>query len=321
MFTRLAAIPYSLMAVTSLGFAFWSCVKVDPNAETSGVRKKIVPPPKEPTKGPFPEVPVKNACDIGCNVTTTVDDWTVQYQPGWGANVLVTLVDPNNPASLVFTHPTQELARKSIVTEAPCVEANGDSLLDKNYPVVDGVNLFSQVSAQGSGSYKHVFINTDKKYIAVANGDDGCSPANQNKPGSCYVWGEVQGSRVILIQNSCIAGYTIQARTTGLGQKKICNSNNTINVQGQVYPAAFVLIHDPFRPLNKDEVCKQQPQPTPTYVPPIDDPTPKQPPVPPEPTPTVTAIPPTVIPTQSPSPAPSPCPVWTKDGCKGQWTK
>lgn len=322
-----------LLAVTA------ACMKAEDGASTSALSRRTPVPTLPPATGKTP--PPFKACEDSQNVFTTVDTWTLRYNSQWAANVLVTLVDPNNPNSLIFTHPTKELADKRIISEEACIPAaSGNTTIDRAYPIVGGVNLFTKPphracpgsKSQTAEEYRYVFVMKDKKYIAVSKGTDGCSAQKQNTPGNCYLWGVVEGNRVITINNACIAGYNIYDRVGGVVSKKICGTQNEVQIQGQPYPAGFILLHEPFQGWQKQtHDCQTPPPPAPPrpptdptpFVTPQQQPTPGQMPTTPPsnlPTPAQTPFDRNSLPTPNPQPSPT-CNVWQKNGCYDGWTQ
>jgi hypothetical protein len=339
-----------------------ACVRKDQGAAAEGVKRSApIPTPTQPPGKPT--APPIQACVDSKNTFTTVDCWTVRYNAQWSSNVIVTLRDPKIASSIQFVHPTKALADKRVISEESCVPAQPDhTIIDKGYPVVAGVNLFDlaqQAAKPGSApsqndAYQYVFVETDRKYIAVARGEKGCSTENQKTPGNCYIWGVVEGNRVTTINNACIAGYDVHDREGGVIDKNVCGTDQRVKVQGQSYPAGFVVMHGDKLPdwQKRSPECKPPstprpptdptPLPTPTATPGVTV-TPSVTPSP-TPTPTFTPIPPKgigpdpVVPSpwikpglpskgQAPSTGATPvyapptpvCDVWTKGGCYDGW--
>jgi|GEM_PF-4623599 len=321
-----------------------ACVKKQDGADTqSAGRRTPVPTPSLPAGGKSTPPPYR-ACEDTQNTFTTVDTWTVRYNSTWASNVIITLSDATNPTSLVFTHPTKELARKQIIEDGCFDSAKDDTLVDKSYPVIGGVNLFNKSAPACPGGkslesdYRYVFVQRDKKYIAVSKGADGCSEAKLSTPGNCYLWGVVEGTHVYLHNNACLAGYNIFSKTGGVAQKLACGTGATKNVVGESYPAGFILIHEPFPGWAKTTGdCKAPPTPG-TPLPPR-DPTPFKTITPspdatkgstppptgtmppggvtpggkiPTPAPTTPSQPPALPPVAQPTP---PCDPWVKGSC------
>ncbi|MCA2961809.1 MAG: hypothetical protein IOD12_16285 [Silvanigrellales bacterium] len=341
---RLNASPLAGLLLFSVAAA---CVRGKDGADTAAISRRTPVPTIPPTTGKTP--PTFKACEDTQNTFTNVDTWTLRYNSQWAANVIVTLVDPNNPNSLVFTHPTKDLADKRVISEDNCIPlVTENTTIDTSYPIIGGVNLFSKTpnlacpgsKAQVTDDYRYVFVMKEKKYIAVSKGADGCSAQKQSVPGNCYLWGEVNGNRVTTINNACIAGYNIYDKAGGIVSKKLCGTDSAVQIQGQPYPAGFILIHEPFPGWQKQTHNCQNPG---TPLPPK-EPTPTQPQAPqptltPAPLPTTWATPgippsPGKMPPgtqQLPTPAaqatpviapPKPtCDVWRKGDCYDGWTK